>query len=305
MMKKVLIFSFIIGAFTSYGQQSEHTSLYMYNALYYNPAYAGTRNTVSATLLARQQWVGMNGAPSTQYFSAHTPLSDNKIGLGIHVNNDRIGARKKTSGYLDLSGNVRLNSKNDRLSVGLSAGVDDYYFGFSDLYAYNENDPVAMTNFSKTTLNVGAGVYYYGKKHYVGLSVPMILDKSQQIGNMISNVSRRHFFLTAGYVFHLNSVLDLKPSTIVKYVPGAPLTFDINASVLAYQKLWLGAMYRYDEGVGVNAAFVINKMFTVGYAFDYPINALRTYQYGSHEVMLQFDWSRYKNQEKTYSPRYF
>jgi type IX secretion system PorP/SprF family membrane protein len=277
----------------------------MYNALYFNPAYAGSRNTVSATLLAREQWVGMSGAPSTQYFSFHTPLKDQRIGLGFHLNNDKFGSRKKTSGYVDLSGSIRLNSKNDRLNIGLSAGLDDYAFGFNDLYAVDPNDPIATMSFNKTVLNVGAGIYYFGKKHYVGLSVPMILDKTEEFNGQLSNIATRHYFLTAGYVFRLNAVLDLKPSTIVKYVPGAPLTFDLNVSLLAYKKLWVGAMYRYDEGVGVNVAYVINKTFTVGYAYDYPINGLRTYQYGSHELMLQFDWSKYKSQEKTFSPRYF
>lgn len=287
------------------GQQSEHTSLYMYNALYYNPAYAGSRNTVSATILAREQWIGMEGAPSTQYFSFHTPLKDQRIGIGAHLNNDKIGARRKTSAYLDLSGSIRLNSKNDRLNIGLSAGLDDYTYGFNSLLAYDPNDPVATMNFHKSTINVGAGLYYFGKKHYVGFSVPMILDRSGTFNGQLSNIATRHYFLTGGYVFNLSSVLDFKPSTIVKYVPGAPLTFDLNASFLAYKKMWLGAMYRYNEGVGVNIAYVIKNSFTVGYAYDYPINGLRTYQYGSHELMIQFDWSRYNKQEKTYSPRYF
>lgn len=288
-----------------YAQQSEQSSLYMYNALYYNPAYAGSRNTISATLLAREQWVGMNGAPSTQFLSFHTPLRNQSIGLGLHAVNDKLGSRNKTSAYLDLSGSIRLNNNNDRLNVGLSAGIDNYQFGFSSLYAYDPNDPIVLGDYSTLKPNVGAGIYYHGERHYVGLSVPMIVEWEDDFNGAMSNITKRHYFLTAGYVFGINSVLDLKPSTLIKVVPGAPVTFDLNASLLAYKKFWAGVMYRYNEGVGLNLAVVIKDNFTVGYAYDYPINELRTYQYGSHELMLQFDFSRYKKQGKTYSPRYF
>ena len=286
-------------------QQAEQSSLYMYNALYYNPAYAGSRNTISATVLAREQWVGMDGAPSSQFVSFHAPIKDQKLGLGVHFNNDRLGSREKTTAYLDASGSIRLNNKNDRINIGLSAGIDNYTFGFSDLYAVDVNDPIASANMTSLKVNVGAGIYYFGDKHYVGFSVPSIVEHKGDFNDVESNITKRHYFLTAGYVFNLNSVIDFKPSTLVKVTPNAPLVFDINANFLAYKKFWAGAMYRYDEGVGINLAVIIKDMFTVGYAYDYPINKLRTHQGGSHEVMLQFDFSKYKKQGKTYSPRYF
>lgn len=304
-MKNIMVLLVLFNVGMTFGQQTEQSSLYMYNALYYNPAYAGSRNTISATLLAREQWVGLNGAPSSQFFSFHTPLKNQSVGIGLHANNDKIGSRHKTSAYLDLSGSVRLNHNNDRINVGLSAGIDNYQFGFSSLYAYDPNDPLVLADYSTLKPNVGAGVYYYGDRHYVGFSVPMIVEWNDDFSGVNSNITKRHFFLSAGYVLPLNSVFDFKPSTLIKIVPGAPVTFDLNGSLMAYKKFWIGAMYRYNEGVGLNLAMVIKDNFTVGYAYDYPINELRNYQYGSHELMIQFDFSRYQKQSKTYSPRYF
>lgn len=302
-MKKVIFILICAFSFGCNAQQVQESSLYMFNGLYYNPAYAGTRNSLNASLIAREQWVGFDGAPSSQYFSIHSPLKRKEISIGTHMNYDRTGSREKFTAYLDLAGSIKLNSRADRLSVGLSVGLDNYKNSFQGLYVLDENDPIASTNFSLMKPNVGAGIYYYGKRHYVGLSVPTILEWSDALNN--SSVTKRHLFFSAGYVFKLNSVIDLKPSTLLKYTPNAPLSFDLNLSLLLYKKVWIGALGRLSEGVGLNLAYVINERFTLGYAYDYPLNKLRTSQSGSHEIMLQFDFSKYKLNDKIYSPRYF
>lgn len=300
-MKKMNVLIFVLFANISFSQQLQQSSLYMYNSLYYNPAYAGSRNTLSTTLIQRNQWVGFKGAPNSQFLSVHTPLKNRRIGVGLHLNNDAIGSRKDFSVYADLAGSIVLNKKEDRLSVGISAGIDNYQMNFSSLYATDQNDQIASTNYSTIKPNVGLGVYYYGKKHYLGLSIPTIVENSL-LGTAIN---KRHLILTGGYVFKLNSVIDFKPSTIIKYVGGAPVTCDINASFLAYKKFWIGGLYRLKEGVGVNLSLVINNLVTVGYAYDYPLNKLRTNQYGSHEFMILLDFSKFRNPGQIYSPRYF
>lgn len=288
-----------------YSQQAEQSSLYMYNALYYNPAYAGTRNTLSATVIAREQWIGLDAAPSSQYFSIHSPLKNRKMGVGLHFNNDKVGARKKSTIYADLASTIKLNKKNDRLNLGLSAGIDNYSFGFSDLYAIDPNDAIASLNMTKLTPNIGAGAYFYNERYYAGISVPTIIDYFDKSNGISHNINKRHLFITGGYVFKLNTTMDLKAASLIRYTHGAPITIELNANLLLYKKVWIGAMYRSGEGTGVNASVVFLDAFTVGYAYDYPLNELRVYQKGSHEIMLQYDFTRYNNKNKIYSPRYF
>ncbi len=282
-------------------QQQQQTSFFMFNSLYNNPAYAGSRNTLSSNIIQKNQWIGFKGAPTSQFLSVHSPLKNRKLGVGFNINNDALGSRKTLSSYLDLSGSIILNKNEDRLSVGISAGFDNYQMNFSDLYAVDLNDKIATQNINFLGFNTGVGVYYYGKKHYVGLSCPSIIEHSY-LGTKINN---RHTIFIAGYVFKLNSVIDFKPSTLIYYVKGAPVSLNINASFLAYKKIWFGVMYRYNVGPGINTSIVLNDQFTFGYSFDYPLNKLRTNQYGNHEFMLQIDLSKFKNENKIYSPRYF
>jgi len=286
-------------------QQDEQMSLYMYNPLYYNPAYAGSRNSLNISMLGRFQWVGFKGAPMTQWLSVHSPVKGQTLGLGAHLVNDRIGARRRTAAFFDISAGIRLNKKGHRLAFGLSGGVDITQYNFTDLNVTDPDDPYYGSTFNSVKPNFGAGIYYYGERFYLGVSSPRVLESVKELSSTELKLVRRHFFVTGGYVFRLNSVWDFKPSTLVKITPYAPVTFDLNASFMAYKKYWIGIMYRYNEAMGVNASALISKVFTIGYAFDFPLNGLRGQQYGTHELVLQFDITRYKNQGKVYSPRYF
>ncbi|MDG1333386.1 MAG: type IX secretion system membrane protein PorP/SprF [Crocinitomicaceae bacterium] len=305
-MKKVLaIILVLLCTSTVQAQQDEQLSLYMYNKLYFNPAYAGSRDAISAVASGRFQWVDFKGAPTTQWFSLHTPLMQKSLGLGTHLVNDRIGNRSRTSAYVDLSGSIALDDDNQRLSVGVSGGIDVIGYDFSQVNVIDPSDPYFGSVQSVTKANVGAGIYYYGDKHYVSFSVPRILRP--QVTASFDSIARvlnaQHYFLAGGYVFDLNSVFKLQPSTLVKFTPGAPITVDANISLLMYDVLWTGIMYRFHESIGVNVVYNIKNTVSLGYVYDFPINGLRTYQNGSHEIFLRYD-IRPKNRPFT-SPRYF
>lgn len=284
-------------------QQDEQMSIYMFNQLYLNPAYAGSRNAMSAIAVARFQWVNFEGAPNTQWFSFHAPLKQKSIGVGTHMVNDRIGNRSRTAAYFDLSGSIALNKKSSRLSAGISGGFDVIGYDFSNVVVNNINDPYYGSSYSATKPNLGAGLYYYSDNHFVSLSSPRLFESVIQADTLVQQLNNRHFFLSGGYVFDLNSVFKLKPTMLFKFTPDAPITVDLNVSLLMYDKLWTGLMYRFHESMGVNLVYNIKEMFSVGYIYDFPINGLRTYQSGSHEIFLRYDFIPKKSVFN--SPRYF
>lgn len=290
----------------SYSQTEEQSSMYMFNPLLFNPAYAGSRGSIHAVGIARFQWVGIEGAPMSQFVSVHGPVANQSLGLGLHASNDRIGARSRTSVFADVSYGLKLNKKGDRLAFGMSAGADWQVYDFNRLYTNDPSDPIYSYYASKVRPNFGAGLYYYGNRFYAGVSVPRMLRNRLRDSNIGDALQRRHFYVTGGYVFKLSSVVDFKPSALVKISENAPVTFDLNANFLLFKTLWIGPSYRFHEAAGVNFAIMIKEFMSFGYAFDFPINGLnmmRTNQRGTHEIMLSFD---IKTKKKPYrSPRYF
>lgn len=288
----------------THAQQDEQMSVYMYNPLYFNPAYAGSKNAISMVAIGRFQWVKFEGAPKTQWFSIHAPLLFKTIGVGAHMVHDKIGKRERTAVFGDVSASIQLDKANEsRIAVGLSLGADIVGFDFTNTVVNDVSDPIYGMNVTTTKFNMGAGIYYYAKNHYIGISAPRILEPSIKTSeDIIQKLNVRHFFLMGGYVFDLNSVFKLKTSALVKYTPHAPFTAEIDASLLSYDLLWTGLMYRFNESLGVHVGIIL-KDFTIGYAYDFPINGLRTYQSGSHEIFLQYNL-RTKKTPFT-SPRYF
>ena len=88
---------------SSYSQQDAQFTQYMYNTININPAYAGSRGTMSVFALHRTQWVGLDGAPVTNAASINTPINESNVGLGVSIVNDRIGPSSENNIAVDLS----------------------------------------------------------------------------------------------------------------------------------------------------------------------------------------------------------
>jgi type IX secretion system PorP/SprF family membrane protein len=304
--KHILFFSLVIlMAFQVVGQQDEQSSLYMFNPLQFNPAFAGSRGSLQITGVARNQWIGINGAPNSQFFSLNSPLKWDHMAVGGHFCNDQIGVRRRTSFYGDYAYTLNLNDKS-KLNFGLSAGGEQLSVDFQSLNAYDPNETDYLSSFSQFKFNTGFGMYYYTAKSYLGLSVPRLIQSqlSNQSVVLSDAYTKRHLFIMGGHVFPLNSVIDLKASFLCKMVQNAPFTVDLNANLFLYKMIWVGGMYRYNESIGVNLAYQIKEELMFGYAFDYPVNSLNQVKnMGSHEIMLNYSINNHK---KAFgSPRYF
>jgi len=302
-LKYFTILVFVIPVM-SVAQQDEQSSMYMFNPLLFNPAYAGSKNDFHAVAVARSQWIGIKGAPQSQFISLHSPIKFRNMALGLHLSNDKIGARGRISAYLDYAYTLQLG-KDRKLNFGISAGGDQISVDYSKLYALDPNDPQYLASVSQFKFNGGGGVYYHSNRFYAGLSIPRLVQAKLYEDDVLLSGSyiKRHYFLTTGYVIPINSVIDLKTSFLLKMVENAPVTADLNANVFFFKKFWFGGMYRYNESVGINAAYQLKESLMFGYSFDFPINGLSTARnFGSHEVMLSYQFGK----NKAYgSPRYF
>lgn len=298
-----------------FGQQDAMFSQYMFNPLSVNPAYAGSRDMMSFNALARFQWVGLGGAPITQSFSFHMPTETRRSGFGINVMNDKISYIGQTWVNLSYAYRIHLTDKA-RLALGLSGTFYNYRIDWNQSHLIDPNDFVANNYSGSLNLpNAGFGMYFHTDKAYIGVSVPHLLINSLDAnragikvvgGNDAGNnlaLLKRHFFATGGYVFDLSREVQFKPSFFYKYVYGAPMEMDINANLYFHRKFGVGASYRTGDGIVAMVEFQFTNQLKAGYAYDYPFTDLNRYTWGSHELMIGFDFG-YKN-SAVVSPRVF
>tara|TARA_B100000809_G_scaffold150447_1_gene147956 strand:+ start:1294 stop:2214 length:921 start_codon:yes stop_codon:yes gene_type:complete len=286
-----------------FAQQDAMFTQYMFNEVTINPAYAGSHDVVSMTGLVRKQWVGMDGAPSTQSFNVHTPLRNNKIGLGLSIVNDKIAVSNNLT--INAAGSYRIDlGKSTHLQFGLQAGITNHKTDLGRLKVEDDSELVfAQGTVSKILPNIGGGLYFFTDKFYLGLSVPQLVNNTLSENGVSLAKQERHLFVTTGYVFTLNQNLKFKPTLFYKYVKGAPMQLDVTGSLIIKDKFWVGLAWRSFDSADFLLGFQATEQLFLGYAFDYSLTSLNKYNTGSHELVVNYRFSFSKN--KILTPRYF
>jgi type IX secretion system PorP/SprF family membrane protein len=292
----------------SYAQQDAQYTQYMYNTIVVNPAYAGSRQSMSIFALHRTQWVGIEGAPVTNSFSINTPINESKVGLGLSIVNDQIGPSDENNIAVDFSYTIPASEKY-KMSFGLKASANLLNVDFTKLDKY-PGDIVFEENIdNKFSPNIGVGFYLHSDNSYIGISAPNLIE-TEHFDKSASSTSSSHiatekinYYLIAGYVFELSPSVKLKPSLQTKYVQGAPLQVDVSANFLINEKFVAGLAYRWSAAMSAMVGFQASDSWFIGYSYDFDTTALADYNSGSHEIFLRYEL--FNKYDKIISPRFF
>jgi type IX secretion system PorP/SprF family membrane protein len=303
-MKKIVYsLIFLLGLSASAQQEPQYTQ-YMYNPSVINPAYAGSLGYGSLFSLYRTQWIGLEGAPKTLNLSYHQPLESTNLGLGGNIVHDEIGPSTTTNFSVDVSYTINFENES-RLAFGIKAGGELLNIDYTKLNHYNPSDVSFRNNInSQFSPNIGAGLFYYNAKSYLGLSVPMLLQTKRYDEFAYSDANRRqHFYLMGGKVFDLSYNVKFKPAFVAKMVAGAPLQVDLTGNFLINEKFTVGVAYRWSAALSALVGFKVNDRISIGYGYDRETTRLSNFNSGSHEIFLQFDLFKINQQVET--PRFF
>jgi len=206
MITRIILIIFCLIGLKTYSQQELQVSQYMFNQLMVNPAYTGTHDYGSASLLYRTQWTTFDEAPVSQVASFETPLKNNIItGAGLLITNDSHGIIDELSVMANLSRKFKLTSNNTMLSLAIRGGFSTYSANFSNATFWDENDPIYTSgNLSnKAVPKFGFGAYLYNKMWYAGISIPTIIaagDDKLLVTTQNGNYFEQHYYATGGYV---------------------------------------------------------------------------------------------------------
>lgn len=323
----LLLLIALISSSKTWAQQDKLFSQYMFNMMALNPAYAGSRDVLSATALYRNQWGGMTGAPQTATFSIDMPVNRERVGLGLQLFNDQIGLENWTGAMLSYAFRIKVGERTT-LALGLQGGAMNFRWDLAkaDL-GNNLSDPAFASNISKILPNFGTGIYLSNDRSYLGVSVPYLIENNlNDYDNDQRAKVRRHLYAMAGFVIGKNSV-KLKPSMMARYVNGAGLSLDGNLNLWFNDRIAFGASYRHnrfstyagkiqqlpngsvmrgDALVGM-IELQLSDQFRLGYSYDWTRNNLnqsrKFLNIPTHEIMLRYEFGFSKS--KILTPRYF
>ncbi|WP_018342663.1 PorP/SprF family type IX secretion system membrane protein [Cytophaga aurantiaca] len=313
----LLLFTFTLIGICK-GQNYPHYTMFMFNKLLYNPAYAGNKGLTTINVYGRRQWTGIDGAPTGGSVTIDGPIGSymkafRPVAAGFSVNSEKAGIVTNTNLMAYCSYRIKLNT-HTTLSFGLQAGTTLYSADYSKLNPMDQNDPTI--NYSRDVSNVplpnfGTGVYLSGKNYYAGLGIPFLVQNRYDKNSFNSNSDIygkqvRTYFLSGGYIFTISPVVKLEPQVLMRYAVNdmykLPFNADLNLSCFFYERFMIGATYRTDKSIEGVLFMQITNNVCIGYAYDYALSDLRTYNNGTHEFTVGFDFIKDKN--KYMNPRF-
>lgn len=304
-MRLLIYISFLLFTSVSFAQQYPIIGQYNYNEMIINPASTGENGALQGLLSWRQQWVGVDGAPSTQNFSIQSPLKKKpNTSVGLLAYSDRIGVTSQNGVFVNYAYSLKIN-RDSKLRFGAAAGA---VFGrslFSELNVNDQFDP----NFAENTPlfitpNFSFGVKYYYKKLSVGLSIPTLLSSEYSSGGysrIYHDISSYNILSSVKYEHTLTRNLTLTPSLLFKYHAVSRDQLDAMVTLNYMKRHAFGLGYRTYEGLLMNFKVGINDQFSVGAQYELPLLNQANYKAGTFEILVLYN-ALFKS--KTYNPRY-
>ncbi|WP_347157531.1 PorP/SprF family type IX secretion system membrane protein [Pontibacter chitinilyticus] len=320
MRKQAILFRnllLLLGAMWAHAaaaQQAPQYSQYIFNELVINPAYAGSKEILNINATYRSQWTGLEGAPTTQSISVDGPTSNRRLGWGAHISNDVLGAQRQTGVYADVS--VRLStSRYSKLALGLSAGATQDVLDGTKLQSGSNLPDVAVPEGVEMRILPDAriGLFFNTERFYTGFTAASLIPYKSD--NLLVAAPRRHYFVSAGYMFDLSRTMRLKPSILLKEDFASPTSIDLNTFLLLNEHFWVGASYRTAAPMFTNiemkqldkrnavAAMVqvyATQRLRIGYSYDISLSQFN--KYGSHEVSVGYSFYK-KHHGRILTPR--
>lgn len=293
----VVFLVLVVGGLSA--QQDAQYTQFMYNKLGFNPAFAGSVESTEVQAVFRQQWLGLNDAPSSQIATLNTPLTSNGTGVGARLSRVTVGLEQQ----YNVEGSYAYRfpiGRGSRLGLGVSASARYFnieYQNANPIQGGGVDAAIPGATESKILPNFGAGIYVDGPNYYLGISVPRLLQNDIDLGSEETIISReaRHFYFMGGVKVRVNDKLSLEPQMLAKYVSGAPFDADFNLTAYLGSSLFTGLSYRLGgNGAGESASVLfgtyVSDHISMCLAYDLGLSDLNTAQSGSVEMAVTYSF---------------
>ena len=293
-LKTVSVLFITFMSFNAYSQQIPLSSEYMFNEFMINPAATGSSKFMELRLSGRKQWVGLNGGPSTYNVSIHKLLNNKTMGLGASMFSDNYGPETRNGFKISYSYILPVDVLKSNLAMGLAFHGMQYSLDYSKLIAYDIGDPTLQTGVQTVFVpDADFGIYLYNKKYTFGISANQLLSLPINIGSedYSDNSMIRHFYVIGSYLFNISEQVDFEPSFLVKGTLNTPFQADINFRLIVDNNYWASVSYRTKSTIVGMIGFNY-KNFVFGYAYDYYFSEIQSFQSGSHEIILGYNFGQ-------------
>lgn len=284
----------VFGAVAGYSQLGTPMLQYSGNQLAYNPGYAGIYDLLAVNLTVHQSWIQLPGAPSMINFNGHAPFRNTKNSWGWTYQREQWGPLTGNFAYGNYAYKIYL--RNSVVSLGIQAGFFNHTVNWDKIdYVEDYTDPgwegYGRTGTTRFDVNVGA--YYLAPSWYVGVSAkhltrPKYDNLTIQETEWYSQMPTQ-FFMVAGYNIDVNYNWSFRPEIFLRHVKATPLSTNVGMHAHYQNRHSVGINFMPGQkSVSFNAKTMIGERFRIGYAYAVYYSAIKPYQKGSHEILVNY-----------------
>jgi type IX secretion system PorP/SprF family membrane protein len=285
-----------------WSQKELFLSQYMHNRYAINSAFGGSAEALSIYGAYRKQWAEVNGAPSSQLLSAHTPLKNEQVALGIELFSQKYGATQHSGFTASYTFRFKTNY-NSWLALSANAGASSFSSNWSKIPILNPIDAVFNNNETVSEPIFGAGVAWYNQKFFTGISLSNIFYTDIYTNSKGTvDLAKAECLLTAGYLWNISSTIQLQPSALMRLNTPFGNIFDVSGTLIWNEFIWGGLSYRNTNDFSTLLAIQPTQQLRIGYSFDFSMGDVSQYNNGAHEISLLYHWGL---KSKTINPKFF
>lgn len=288
MMKKLLkLLVLLLLTNVTFGQQDKLLTHFIYDKMTINPATTGSEGGICGTLMYRNQWDKVNGAPNSAIFNVEADMKRwMPVNLGLSFFRDEIGFSRQNNLLLNAAYPIRLGGGS--LSIGVGVGIVNFGMDPTWIPPTSAVDKSLPNSSSETKLDLNGGLFYRQAqgKYFAGISSTHLVEaKLIDVGYQ----AKRHYNILGGYKFMdlFGEKRDLDIQAIVR-TDLVKASFDLNVRYIHDKWFYGGLSYRLSDAVSIMAGIIPIKNLIIGYSYDITTNKLSNVSRGTHEVVVRY-----------------
>ena len=291
-----LLLPFIfISTFQLSGQNDVQYTHFLFNKLAFNGAYAGSAGVPTVTALYRNQWLSLDGAPTTATANFHTPFFGGRSGFGFSVTADRLGMLRSNSIEGSYAYRFNISEGKGKLSLGINGRLEQGNIDWASANPIDLGDGTIPSGGDAVVVpNFGFGIYYEQSNFYLGISLPQLLNTPiyRDFDVVGTAGDFRTYYIMTGYLAQLNNILKFQPGALISFNAETPFELDLNANLIFLDAFWVGGNYRLGDSFSAMLQYQFTPNFRLGTAFDFTTTDLNSHANGSVEIMLSYVFNK-------------
>jgi type IX secretion system PorP/SprF family membrane protein len=289
-----------------YAQQLPYYTQFKPNNIMLNPGVVGTKRMIDLRTDYRKQWTGFDDAPVTASLAASGRILKGSMGVGVAYYGDQTGPTRRSD--MSFAYSYHAHFDDVELSVGAAWHRLSYSVDGTLLHMHIPLDNCIELNTvqMKKVNDMSAGAFFYNDRFHLGLSVLNLIEPTVNYYPESDTVHKTrihmvpHVYGSVGYNWSGNEDFIWENSLQVLYAQANPMTIDYNLRLHYKQKVFGGMSVRLRDAISFQVGATIQESFHISYSYDIITSPLRSFQAGSHEILLAWSSNIGKEKQKKY-----